>query len=261
MGIRYNKAYNQKIRNIVKNFNAKVARAEAKGMKNIPDKISTKGLKDAYVVRSDLDRRLKQLENFTIEKTKNIYRVGSDYTRMTEWEYETMMRNRAATIRKVGAELKRQKQLDRMNKRIIASERTRQLKRTLKTLKTVPTVATAGQIKRMGTIIRRYNEGRAETDAQFYENFFDMLWSSVPYVDADEDMIQSIHDQLEQLTPAQLLELYHNEPLVQDIVMDYNKYMDTQGYAITDKEVMRKNIALENLYDALPHLVEKYSKR
>ena len=260
MGIRYNQALNERIRRTVKNFNAKVARAEAKGIKTVPEKISTKGLKDAYVLRSDLERRLKQLDNFNIQKTQNIYRVGNDLVRMNQWDYETMLRNRSATIRKVGAELKRQKKLDRLNKRILPSERTRQLRRTLKSLKTIPTSATAAQIKRMGSIIRRYNEGRAESDAQFYENFFDMLWSSVPYVDADEDTIQEIHDQLEKLTPNQLLELFNNEPLVKDIVEDYNKYIDTQGYAITDKEVMRKNMALENLREALPHLIEKYSK-
>lgn len=260
MGIRYNKALNEKIRRTVKNFNAKVARAEAKGINTVPDKISTRGLKDAYVLRSDLERRLKQLETFNIQKTQNIFRVGNDFVKMSEWDYETMMRNRSATLRKVGAELKRQKKLDRLNKRILASERTRQLKRTIKSLKITPTAATASQIRRMGNIIRRYNEGRAETDAQFYENFFDMLWSSVPYVDADEDTVQEIHDQLEKLTPSQLLELFNNEPLVKDIVEDYNKYIDTQGYAITDKESARKNMALENLKEALPYLIEKYSK-
>ena len=261
MGIRFNKAYNQRIRSVVKNFNAKVARAEAKGIEIVPSKISTKALKDAYILRSDLDRRLKQLENFNIQKTHNIYRVGQDFTRMSEWEYETMMRNKSATLRKVNAELNRQKKIDRLNKRILPSERTRQLKRTVKALKIMPTSATAAQIKRMGTIIRRYNEGRAETDAQFYENFFDMLWASVPYVEADEDMVQEIHDMLEQLSPQQLLDLYHNEQLLKNIVEDYNKYIDTQGYAITDKEVERKNETLQNLRDALPTLIEKYSKR
>ena len=261
MGIRFNKAYNQRIRSVVKNFNAKVARAEAKGIETLPSKISTKGLKDAYILRSDLDRRLKQLENFSVQKTQNIYRVGEDLTRMTEWEYETMMRNKSATLRKVNAELKRQKQLDRLNKRILPSERTRQLKRTVKSLKITPMAATAAQLKRMSAIIRRYNEGRAESDAQFYENFFDMLWASVPYVDADEDTIQEIHDMLEQLTPQQLLDLYHNEQLLKNIVEDYNKYIDTQGYALTDREVQRKNETLQNLRDALPVLVEKYSKR
>lgn len=261
MGIRFNKAYNQRIRSVVKNFNAKVARAEAKGIQTLPSKISTKGLKDAYILRSDLDRRLKQLENFSVQKTQNIYRVGEDLKRMTEWEYETMMRNKSATLRKVNAELKRQKQLDRLNKRILPSERTRQLKRTVKSLKITPMAATAAQLKRMSAIIRRYNEGRAESDAQFYENFFDMLWASVPYVDADEDTIQEIHDMLEQLTPQQLLDLYHNEQLLKNIVEDYNKYIDTQGYALTDREVQRKNETLQNLRDALPVLVEKYSKR
>lgn len=261
MGIRFDKAYNEKIRRSVKNFNAKVARAEARGLKNVPEKITTAGVKDAYQTRADLDRRLKQLDNYNIQKTQTIYRVGEDLMRMNQWDYENLIRNKSATIRKVEAELNRQKKLDSMNKRIIPSERTRYLRRSIKNLKIDPTNASAAQLKRMGVIIRRYNEGRAETDAQFYENFFDMLWSSVPYVDADEEMVQQIHDMLEQLSPSQLLELYHNEQLVKNIVEDYNKYIDTQGYAITDKEADRKNETLQNLYDALPRLVEKYSKR
>lgn len=261
MGIRFDKAFNEKIRRSVKNFNAKVSRAEEKGLKHIPEKISTSNIKDAYQTRSDLERRLKQLDNFNIQKTQTIYRVGEDFMRMNQWEYENLIRNKSTTIRKVNAELERQKKLDRMNKRILPSERTRYLKRTIKALKVIPTEATAGQIRRMASIIRRYGEGRAESDAQFYENFFDMLWASVPYVDADEEMVQEIHDMLEQLSPSQLLDLYHNEQLIKNIVEDYNKYIDTQGYALTDEEVDRKNETLQNLYDALPKLIEKYSKR
>lgn len=260
MAIRFDKAYNEKIRRSVKNFNAKVSRAEEKGLKRVPSKVETAVIKDAYQTRAELDRRLKQLDNFNIQKTKTIYRVGDDLMRMTQWDYENLIQNKSATMRKVQAELTRQKKIDRKNKRILPSERTRYLRRTIGALKRDPLASSAAQLKRMLSIINRYGEGRAESDAQFYENFFDMLWSSVPYVDADEDTVQEIHDMLEQLSPSQLLELYQNEQLVRNIVEDYNKYIDTQGYAITDEEAERKNETLENLHDALPRLIEKYSK-
>lgn len=260
MAIRYTPEFNKRIRDTLKNFNAKVSRAEAAGVQNLPEKIHTARIKATYNNRADLERRLRQLERFNLEKSKSINKVGVDNIKMSYWDYETMKSNRLATMRKVQAQLEKQQGIDRSRRRIFPSERTRQLKQTIKTLKVNPVSATANQLTRLKNIIARYGEKRIDTDNQFFENFFDMLWASVPYVDADEDTIQYIHDMIEQLTPDQLLEMYHNEPLVKAVVEDYNRYMDTQGYAITDQEAWRKNLALEELKAQLPKLIEKYKK-
>ena len=261
MAIRFTPEYNSKIRRVIKNYNAKVDRANAANLKRVPDRITTAQLKSAYRTRSELERRLDQLAKFNMQKTKDIVKVGAENMRLSKWEWESLNRNRYATMRKVEAELARQKKIDRARKRILPSEHTRQLKNTISSLKVKPVKASFKQLKRIKAIVDRYGERRVETDQQFYENFFDMLWSSVPYVDADEETIQYIHDMLEQLTPQQLLDMYHNEQDIKDIVEDYNKYIDTQGYAITDREVASKNEALENLADILPKLVEKYKNR
>lgn len=261
MAIRYNPELNSKIRRIVKNYNAKVDRANAAELKRVPDRLTTKQLKSAYKTRADLERRLNQLAKFNMEKTKDIVKVGAENMRLSRWEWESLNKNRYTTIRKVEAELNRQRKVDRMRRRILPSEHTRQLKTTLKALKVQPATASFKQLRKLKAIVDRYGERRVETDQQFYENFFDMLWSSVPYVDADEETIQFIHDTLEQLTPQQLLDMYHNEQDIKDIVEDYNKYIDTQGYAIDDAEAESKNQALEDLADILPALVEKYKKK
>lgn len=261
MGIRYTPELNSKIRRVVKNYNAKVDRANAAELKRVPDRLTTKQLKSSYKTRAELERRLDQLSKFNMEKTKDIVKVGADNMRLSRWEWESLNKNRYSTIRKVEAELARQRKVDRMRRRILPSEHTRQLKTTLKALKVQPANASFKQLRKLKAIVDRYGERRVETDQQFYENFFDMLWSSVPYVDADEETIQFIHDTLEQLTPQQLLDMYHNEQDIKDIVEDYNKYIDTQGYAIDDNEAESKNQALEDLADILPALVEKYKKR
>lgn len=230
------------------------------GLKHIPEKLSTQALKNTYANRADLERRLKQLDRFNLQKAKSINKVGVDNVNMSYWDYENIKSNRISAMRKVQAQLERQKGIDRSKKRIFPSERTRQLKSTMRSLKVNPNVASQSQLRTLKKIISRYGEKRLETDQQFFENFFDMLWASVPYVDADEDTVQYIHDMCEQLSPDQLLEMYNNEPLLKEIVEDYNKYMDTQGFAITDQEAWRKNMALEELKDRLPKLIEKYKR-
>ena len=259
MAIRYNSDLNKRMASTVSNFNRKVSRAESKGLKRIPQKTSVNYLKSTFTSRADLLRKLKQLDRFSVKDSGQILKVGSDNTRLSNWQFESLKTDRYATIRKLDAELKRQKMIDRVNRRILPSERTRQVKATLKALKVSPTAATASQLNRIQAIIDRYGERRIETDETFYNNFFDMLWSNYNFVGADDDLLQEIEDMMRTLTPQQLLELYNNEKEIKAIVDDYNKYVDTLGDAArSDKEKLRKNNTLESLRLMLPSKIEKY---
>lgn len=261
MSIRYNQKLNKQMASTVHNFNRKVSRAEAAGLKRVPEKTSVSYLKRTYTSRADLLRKLKQLDRFSMKDSGSIMKIGSDNTRLSNWQFESLKTDRYATIRKLEAELNRQKMIDRVNRRILPSERTRQVRATLKALKVSPTAATASQLNRMQAIIDRYGERRVETDEQFYTNFFDMLWSNYNFVGADEDLLQEIEDMMRTLTPQQLLELYNNEKEIKAIVDDYNKYVDTLGDAArSDKEKQRKNSTLESLRLMLPSKIEKYKK-
>ena len=54
--------------------------------------------------------------------------------------------------------------------------------------------------------------------------------------------------------------MYNSESDISRLVEDYHLYTDSEGYVISDEEVIRARIRLENLHDILPALIEKYKK-
>ena len=261
MAIRYDKSFNKQIRRIVNNFNRKVQRAESKGIKNTPSTIKVSELKLNYKNRYELKRRLNQLNKFNLKEAQKTVRVGTDNLKMNRWQYDTYKSNQKYTVNKINQYIQRQEDIDRLNKRILPSERTRQLKSNLKALqKAAKPGATASQIKRASAIAKRYNENRAESDEIFRDNFFDMLWANSSFYELDENTVQRIQDELSQLEPDQLLELYNNEPYIKTIVEGYHTAKMTSGQSISQSESDRFQAMMEQLEDNLPYLIDKYSK-
>lgn len=255
--------FNKNIRRIIKNYNRKVARLESKypSSRNVPPHITTSALKSEYTNRRDLERKLKQLESFSQEKMKQTISVSSENVNTSRYMYESYLLNKKVAKEKINHLLELNRKKDKQEGRIFPSHRTRSLQANLRTLELTDKKKFSFQnylaSRRMAD---RYSDRRAETEKQFYENFFDMLWSNQQYSEIDPDLVQQAQDMMEQLTPEQLLEMYNSEPDVQRLVEDYNIYTDTQGYSLTDEEAVRSRIRFENLMDELPLLIEKYKK-
>lgn len=263
MAIRYTPAFNKKIRQTVYNYNRRVERLMSKypTAKNIPNPVTTSGIKNLYENRGDLIRRLKQLENFNEDKMKKTIQITADEINTNQYAYENFRLNKKVAQKKIEHLLQLNQARDKDEGRLIPSYRTRMLKANLKTLhKTDKANYSYKDYTASKNVVNRYTERREATNSTFYENFFDMLWGDQIYAEIDPELIEDIHDMIEQLTPEQLLEMYNRESDISRIVEDYNKYVDTQGYAVTDDEVIRARIRMEELHDALPALIQKYSK-
>lgn len=260
---KYTPEFNKEIRSIVKNFNKKVDRLSQKypKSKRIPEKVTVRGLKSTYSKKSDMERRLKQLQSFNEEKLNKLVSVSSDNAKVSQFEYESFRLQRRVAKEKIQHLLKLNQQRDKKEGRIIPSHRTRSLKANLRTIEQTDksrfSFKSFMSSKRMTD---RYAERKAKTDQQFFENFFDMLWANQAYNELDPDLVQQAHDLLEQLSPEQLLEMYNSEPDISRLVEDYNLFTDTQGYSLTDTEVIRARVRFESLMDELPDLVKKYKK-
>lgn len=88
MAIRYNKEFNKEIQQVVKNFNAKIARLEATEQEILPDKTSVKELKTIYKDRRQLKRKLRQLRSFSERGMEKVLLTPGG-AEMTRWEFET----------------------------------------------------------------------------------------------------------------------------------------------------------------------------
>ena len=65
MAIRYDKKLNQEINRTIKNFNQKIARLEKQERELLPSKITKKELKESVYTRTELQRKLKELQRFS----------------------------------------------------------------------------------------------------------------------------------------------------------------------------------------------------
>lgn len=255
--------FNKRIRQVAKSFNAKVDRQQAKTPSaKLPSKVTIKGLKDAYPSQRALETKLKLLESYNTDKMNQVLEVGRDKVNISRYEYESFLLNRKVAKKKIQKLLEKNVAKDKSEGRFIPSGRTRRLRAELHTLEASEGSSIRGIKKYLGAsrVASRYSDKREQTDRQFYENFFDMLWADQLYAELDPDLVQEVHDMIEQLTPEQLLEMYNSEPDISRLVEDYHLYTDSEGFLITDEEVIRARIRLENLHDILPALIEKYKK-
>lgn len=92
MAINYDSKYNKKIRRDVYNFNQRVRRAKARGIKNLPDEIETSALKRRFDTRADLNRELKLLREYRAENLREIN--ATDKIKTTEWNLRFIDINR-----------------------------------------------------------------------------------------------------------------------------------------------------------------------
>lgn len=263
MPINYTPKFNRYIRKVLDNYNKKVARLESKypTSRSTPPHITARGLKNNYENKGELIAKLKQLESFSQKAMQQKISVSKDNVQTSAYNYKSYLLNKKVAENKIQHLLELNRARDKQEGRIFGSHRTRSLEANLRTLQLTNKPKFSYQnFLASQNVASRYTDRREETDKQFYENFFDMLWSNQIYAEIDEDLVQQAHDMFEQLTPEQLLELYNREPDVQRLVEDYNLYTDTQGYAITDDEAIRARIRFESLMDELPALIEKYSK-
>ena len=266
MAKNYTPEFNKQIRRIVYNYNRRVERLMDKYPYNspyntkIPPLIRTPDLKNTFETKGLLVRKLKQLESFNEDKMFKTVTL-SPRVKIPKYEYESYLIDKDLANRKIAQMLAQSRKRDKMDKRLLPSQRTRRLVAEQKTLNKNRINNMINDFFSSKKVADRYGSKREKTNQQFFENFFDMLWSNVAYTNADEDLVQNIHDMIEwNLSPEQVLQMYNNEPLVNGIVEDYHKYTDMTGLVASDEEIERYNDRLQMLYDALPELIEKYKK-
>lgn len=93
MAIRYNKNLNEKIRNDVRNYNARISRMEKRGVSRLPKKIMVSELKSRYNTRAELDKELSRISNLGRKNvTKSVTTSGG--AKVADWQYTYAKTNR-----------------------------------------------------------------------------------------------------------------------------------------------------------------------
>lgn len=257
MAIRYDKKLNQEINKTIKNFNQKIARLE-KTERNLilPTKITKKELKASVYTRTELRRKLKELQRYSnrgVEETittsggaelskyaldnlqREAKRVKASLTReINEMKVNTPKvfgKSQITTFAQMGDQYflnlqARRKALEKGRLASLSSE----------------------QLKAYNKLLEKTSRNKRYYDNLFKENYIQML-TDVGYYFVGDKTTQELKDKLMKLDSDKFLKLFREDKAIQSILYYYpmavNKFDEYKGLYINPDDVQED---IENLY-------------
>ena len=227
MAIRYDSQLKAEIRRTVKSFNAKIRRLEAKGVTSalLPDAVSSKEIQQGITNRRELRKRLQQLQEFSSAGTATESEGGLIGTDIL-FQYRQGEANRA--IRELRKEYQQTQQVDTRYPMMLG-EYGNNLRAKMDYLSRDIRKMDVRQVQIFNKNIL-LPEQKIIKEEQFYKNFEKMLFYNAYRGELDLSFIENIR----QLTPQQLLELYRTNPAFKIIVEGYLRFRQETGEDVDD---------------------------
>ena len=227
MAIRYDSQLKAEIRKAVKSFNAKIRRLEAKGVTSalLPDVVSSKQIQQGITNRRDLRKRLQQLQEFSSAGTATESEGGLIGTDIL-FQYRQGEANRA--IRELRKEYQQTQQVDTRYPMMLG-EYGNNLRAKMDYLSRDIRKMDVRQVQIFNKNIL-LPEQKIIKEEQFYKNFEKMLFYNAYRGELDLSFIENMR----QLTPQQLLELYRTNPAFKIIVEGYLRLRQETGEDVDD---------------------------
>ena len=267
MAIRYDKKLNQEINKTIKNFNQKIARLEKTERDLIlPDKISKKELKASVYNRTELRRKLKELQRYSnrgVEETitteggaslskyeldnlqREARRVKANLTReINKMKMDTPKvfgKKQATTFAQMGDQYylnlqARRKALEKGNLKSLSSE----------------------QLKSYNKLLEKTLRNKRYYNNIFKGNYLQMLTDMGYFYGYDNKKLDVLKDKLQNLDSNKFLDLFRNEKSIQAILEYYpNIVIKPDEFGINPDDI-REDIT--NLYDALINNIDDVLK-
>lgn len=245
MAIRYDAELNQDIKRTVRNFNKKVARLQKAERELIPDKVYVRDLKK-YSRRKDLLRQLKEMKRFSQRGAEDIITTKGG-VKITKWAFETLKRDRPASVSKLVHEAKRLKSkvttydVTRKGALNLVEDRIKLLSKDINSLS-----------QRDFDIVQANVNNILNKDQkleQFYENFYQILFSEFALAKSTQKNVRNIESMLSKLRPEEILRIAKEDPEIKALL----DYSPTKGNYISQK---RMKESLEEIEQHLPSIIK-----
>ena len=227
MAIRYDKKLSDKMNRLVKNYNAKIKRLAGKGYE-LPSKIAVKTLKSTTRNRADLNRKLRNLQEFTKRGgEKNITVKGRS---IPQYRYKQIQRYRGLISRRLTAREEFNKTTkptyegkeERYTLYEQFNEETRNIEAQRKMLLDVD------YLDYSGTELSDYLEklesnARTVNLSEWQKNYADMLLESGYVYNIPHQKLHDLREKVLDLSPAQFDKLFKTESTIKQILYYYNQ--------------------------------------
>ena len=259
MAIRYDKKLNQEINRSIKNFNQKIARLEKQERELLPSKITKKELKDNVYTRTELRRKLKELQRFSNRNAEDVI-TTSGGVRLTQYDYQNIKKENARIKRNITREINRLRvekpkifgklqsstfsemgDTDYLN--LVA--RRNALEKDINKL-------SRAEFDRFIKLIEKTGKNQQYMNNVFKQNYFDMLTDLAYYYGYDNKKLDEMKKKLMKLKPNDFLKLFKEDKSIRAI-LDYYPIVTSNFDFNTGMYVNRMDYQEDvmNLYDAL----------
>ena len=259
MAIRYDKKLNQEINRTIKNFNQKIARLEKQERELLPSKITKKDLKNSVYTRTELQRKLKELQRFSSRGAEDIITTRGG-VRLTQYELQNIKRENARVKRNITREINRLK----VNKpKIFGKTQTAtfsqmgdtdflNLVARRKALEKDINKLSREEFERFAKLVAKTGKNQQYMNTVFKENYFKMLTDLAYYYGYDNKKLNEMKKKLMKLKPNDFLRLFKEDKSIRAI-LDYYPIVTSNFDFNTGMYVNRMDYQEDvmNLYDAL----------
>lgn len=266
MAIRYDKKLNQEINRTIKNFNQKIARLEKQDRELLPSKITKKDLKSGVYTRTELRRKLKELQRFGRRGAEDIIETSGG-ARLTQYNYQNIKRENARIKRNITREINRL----RVNKpKIFGKTQTStfsemgdhdylNLVARRKALEKDINKLSRDELERFTKLIEKTGKNQQYMNSIFKQNYFDMLTDLGYYFDYDNDKLNILKQKLMNLKPNDFLKLFKEDKSIRAI-LDYYPIVTNSFNAINPDDIKEDVINLyDNLIDNIDMILQDYA--
>ena len=266
MAIRYDKKLNQEINRTIKNFNQKIARLEKQERELLPSKITKKDLKSSVYTRSELQRKLKELQRFSKRGAEDIITTRGG-VKLTQYELQNIKRENARVKRNITREINRLK----VNKpKIFGKSQTAtfsqmgdtdflNLVARRKALEKDVNRLSREEFERFTKLVEKTGRNQQYMNSIFKENYFDMLTDLAYYYDYDNDKLNMLKQKLMSLKPNDFLKLFKEDKSIRAI-LDYYPVVTNSFNAINPDDIREDVINLyDNLVDNIDEIIQDYA--
>lgn len=265
MAIRYDKKLNQEINRTIKNFNQKIARLEKQDRELLPSKITKKDLKSNVYTRTELYRKLKELQRFSNRGAEDIIATGGG-ARLTRYDYQNIKRENTRIKRNITREINRLRvekpkifgktqsstfsemgDTDYLN--LVA--RRKALEKDINKL-------SKEELERFRKLVEKTGRSQQYMNSIFKENYFEMLTDLAYYFNYDNDKLNLLKQKLMKLKPNDFLKLFKDDKSIRAI-LDYYPVVTNSFNAINPDDIKEDVVNLyDNLIDNIDDIIKYY---
>ena len=266
MAIRYDKKLNQEINRTIKNFNQKIARLEKQDRELLPSKITKKELKDNVYTRTELRRKLKELQRFSNRNAEDVI-TTSGGVRLTQYDYQNIKRENTRIKRNITREINRLRvekpkifgKLQSSTFSEMGDSDYLNLVARRKALEKDINKLSKDEFGRFKKLVEKTGKSQQYMNNIFKENYFEMLTDLAYYFDYDNDKLNLLRQKLMNLKPNDFLKLFKDDKSIRAI-LDYYPIITNSFNAINPDDIKEDVVNLyDNLIDNLDDILKDYA--